>query len=322
MQPINDPVTYQRIIDSDDHYFETRVVIGDSGVLVDETGEAITFGGYEIVVSRTGPDSGFNEELVFSVETNVEMFGNQPEIGKAVSGEVNVKMFKPAGEIERMGVVIPYVRAFGHIITPATGIIVNNLIRFSDAATLISDNIVFGVESGVEVTNDIIVLPGGSEEQLVSEWIQQGEFFIDTREYTRNDDGVNILTIHGYDAMLKAEQDYWTTDMDWPEEGVLDTAIVSEIAGLMGLTVDSRTWDVMTDGYRFPLPAGYSLREVLGFIAGAYVGCFIINHTGELRLVSLTELPRETRYLVDDYGNAITFGVFAIGDEQGCRILV
>ena len=41
-----------------------------------------------------------------------------------------------------------------------------------------------------------------------SEWIPQGVYYIDTRERTKNNDGLNILTIHGYDAMLRAEQMY------------------------------------------------------------------------------------------------------------------
>lgn len=41
-----------------------------------------------------------------------------------------------------------------------------------------------------------------------SEWLPKGTFYIDTRDNTRNDDDLDILRIHGYDAMLKTEQDY------------------------------------------------------------------------------------------------------------------
>jgi hypothetical protein len=45
-----------------------------------------------------------------------------------------------------------------------------------------------------------------------------------------------------------------------------------------------------------------------------YVGAFIMTDEGKLRLVSILELPPETNYLIDEVGDAITFG--------GDRILV
>ena len=256
---------YRQILSSEDHYFETRVVIGDSGNLITEHGEQILFGGTSIVVARTGPDSGFDENIVFSVKTSLNMFENEPVIGKAVAGEIDLEMLNPSGDIPRMGVVIPYVRA-------------------------------------VRIDGDTV---------LQSEWLQQGTFFIDTREITHNDDGLNVLKLHGYDAMLKAEQDYASTQLNWPAK---DRSIVGEIASKLGVSVDPRTWPIMADNYYFPLPTAYTLREMLGFIAGAYAGCFIMTETGQLRLVSMTELPKETNYLTDTYGYVLTFG--------GTRILI
>lgn len=144
-----------------------------------------------------------------------------------------------------------------------------------------------------------------------SEWIQQGVFYVDTRELTQNNDGLDILTLHGYDAMLKTEQEFQSSRITGTST---DTAMVAEIARIIGVSVDARTWDVMTDAYSIPLPVGYSLREILGYIAGAYFGCFIITEQGKLRLVSLLELPPETNLLVDQVGDHIVFG--------GDRILV
>lgn len=143
-----------------------------------------------------------------------------------------------------------------------------------------------------------------------SEWISQGVYYIDTRERTVTDYGESVLELHGYDAMLKAEQMYngrITGDST-------DIQMVNEIAYQMGVSVDSRTTALMTAAYTIPLPTGYSYREVLGYIASMYVGCFIITDEGKLRLVSITELPPETNYLIDEHGDAITFG--------GDRILV
>ena len=144
-----------------------------------------------------------------------------------------------------------------------------------------------------------------------SEWLQQGVYYIDTREQTKNEHGLDVLTIHGFDAMLKAEQMFVSSNITGDST---DTDMVDEIASIMGVSVDARTYTLMTEAYTIPLPTGYTLREVLGFIAGMYVGSFIINETGDLRLVSILELPAETNYLIENSGDAITFG--------GDRILV
>lgn len=147
-------------------------------------------------------------------------------------------------------------------------------------------------------------------ESQQSEWIAQGIYYIDTREKTVSDTGEDVLVLHGYDAMLKAEQMYngrITGDST-------DVQMVSEIAYQIGVSVDSRTYSVMTEAYTIPFPVGYTYREILGYIASMYVGCFIMTETGKLRLVSILELPPETNYLIDNAGDAITFG--------GDRILV
>ena len=152
-----------------------------------------------------------------------------------------------------------------------------------------------------------------------SEWISQGVFYIDTRETTHNDNGLDILKIHCYDAMLKAEADYPSTSTSFPKS---DINVVKEIAKTMGLQssitatsgIDSRTLTLMNKNYQIGLPVGYSMREVLGNIAAMYAGNWIMNYEGKLRLITLTELPSETNYLVNNAYEAITFG--------GDRILV
>lgn len=147
--------------------------------------------------------------------------------------------------------------------------------------------------------------------ETYSEWIPQGVFYIDTRSYTKNDDGLDLMTLHCFDAMLMTEQLYPTTTHTWP---MTDTAVVQEIADTLGVTVDPRTWEVMTDSVQIPLPASYTMREVLGYIGGMYVGNWVLTYDGQLLLIALDALPSETNYLVDTYGNVLVFG--------GDRILV
>ena len=144
-----------------------------------------------------------------------------------------------------------------------------------------------------------------------SEWIQKGVFYIDTRERKEDGSSLEKIKIHGYDDMLKAEQDYPESNLDWPAR---DIDVIVEIADFMGITIDYRTFDVVNRGYQIQYPSGYSCREVLGYIAAMYAGCFIMSDWGELRLVTIHGIPRESRFLVDSSGSAITFG--------GDRILV
>lgn len=234
---------YNSILASDNHWFETKVVI--NGVTYVET-------------------------QLFSVSASHRVFGSeQPTVGGCLSGELEVKMFMPSEEIPRMAQVRPYVR----------------------------------------VTN-------GTQ---TSEWIPQGVFYIDTRETTHNGNGLDILTLHCYDAMLKSEADYPSSTHSWPYS---DKSVVKEIAKAMGLQssisstsgIDGRTLTLMNKNYQIALPVGYSMREVLGNIAAMYAGNWIMNYEGKLRLVTLTELPAETNYLIDNQNYAITFG--------GDRILV
>lgn len=146
-----------------------------------------------------------------------------------------------------------------------------------------------------------------------SEWVPQGVYYIDTREQTHDERGFDVLNIHAYDAMLLSENTYPSDNQhDYP---LLDKTMVQFIADNMkidsggrGILVDQRTWDIMTAGYKFPLPVGYSMREVLCMIAAAYAGNFIISPIGELRLVRMFDLPPETRHLVTEDGFKITFG--------------
>lgn len=217
----------------------------------------------------------YGESVLISVSSVFRVFSeDQPVVGGCLAAELDVEMIAPTAVIPRMAKVRPYVRA----------------------------------KNGTQT----------------SEWIPQGVFYIDTRETTHNDDGLDILTLHCYDAMLKAEADYPSTSISYPAK---DYRIVQIIAYTMGLQtsssasshggIDARTKTLMNNGsgiYNIGLPVGYSMREVLSNIAAMYGGNWIMTYEGKLRLVTLTELPDETYYLIDSEFEAITFG--------GDRILV
>lgn len=272
---------YQRILGLDNHWFETKVRIA-------------------------GTD--YSESMLMSVSTSSAMFAGNPEVGHAIAGEVDVSMIAPSIAIPRMAKVEPFVRVCAKIPGEVDVSIENGILRFGDSFT--ESGGIIDLKNYAKIVDGIVYFQKGYS-QSSSEWLPMGVYYIDTRETTRNGDGLNILTIHGFDAMLFAEQIYPSTNHAWP---MSDVGVVAEIAATMGVEVDSRTWNIMTGNYSIPLPSSYSMREVLGYIASMYVGSFVMTETGKLRLVTLLELPTETNYLIDNAGLAITFG--------GDRILV
>lgn len=241
---------------------ETRLAIGETGVLITKQGDSITFGGVSILVGATGADGGYDETQLISMKTSGRVFSDDtPSVGDCVSAQIDIEMLKPTGDIPKQARLVPYVR----------------------------------LTDGVRH----------------SEWIQKGVFYVDTRKKKEDGSVIEKITLTGYDDMLRTEQDYPSSTLSWPAK---DIDVIREIAAFIGVPIDARTVAIVTRGYAVQYPAGYSCREVLGYIAAMYGGCFIMSDLGELRLVTLFGIPAETRYLIAAAGQPITFG--------GVRILV
>lgn len=273
---------YKRILTDQNHWFETKLLIVGVGE--------------------------FDETQLFSINTNIEMFQNSPTVGTASSGEIEVKMLNPSEPIPTMAVLIPYVRAVGLAPTGGAAEIDDGILTVDDA-TISNDILVFAEGTAVINESDIIEFLVTDYEESYSEWIQQGVYFVDTREVIKSESNVDVLVLHGYDAMLKAEQMFVSSTILGDS---VDIDMVNEIARIMGVSVDERTTAMMTMGYTIPLPTGYTLREILGYIASMYVGGFIITDVGKLRLVSVLEMPEETNFLINQDYDYITFGGYRI----------
>ena len=76
-------------------------------------------------------------------------------------------------------------------------------------------------------------------ETQTSEWLPKGVFFIDTRS---TDKATNVLTIHGYDSMLKTEQIY-AGETVWSSKPM--RTVVCEIASAISVSIDARTQTLM-----------------------------------------------------------------------------
>lgn len=149
--------------------------------------------------------------------------------------------------------------------------------------------------------------------EQVSEWVPKGVFFFSTR---KTDRVTGVLSVHGYDAMLKAEETWLDSSYDaktWPMPAA---TAVADIAARMGVAVDSRTQLDEAFPVQYPVDdkGDMTMREALGRIAVANAGNWTITDEGKLLLVGLNSMPAETHYLITETGRAITFG--------GVRILV
>lgn len=143
-----------------------------------------------------------------------------------------------------------------------------------------------------------------------SEWKSDGIYWIATRKQYPH----GQLRLVCYDALRKTDQPFMdeVDTGDWPRKA---TVVVQQCAAKMGVYLDSRT--VINEDYLVEYPEDHddiTVREMLEEIACVHVGNWTMTPSGRLRLVGLIDVPAESNYLVDQQGNAITFG--------GVRILV
>lgn len=111
-----------------------------------------------------------------------------------------------------------------------------------------------------------------------TERLQKGVFYIDTRE---TNEVTGVMTIHGFDAMLKTEQPYCPdASGTWPRAM---STVVSDICESIGVTLDSRT--SISSEYVCQLDTTLTMRQYLSYIAVAHGGNWVITDAGKLRLV-------------------------------------
>lgn len=150
-------------------------------------------------------------------------------------------------------------------------------------------------------------------ETEASEWIPKGVFFFSTRKTDRR---TGRMEVHGFDAMRRTGETWLTPDYDrrnWPMD---PTEAARDIAARIGVELDPCT--VLDPTFPVPYPVDengdMAMADILEGLAVCSAGNWIITDEGKLLLLRLGDIPPETNYLVDEHGDAITFG--------GVRILV
>ena len=305
--------TFNRIL-SKNHRVETNVTIGSDqfGVLITEGGDRLMFGLGEPQTINDGHDN----IISYPRERNIQI-----------------------GTTEYLGIVIDDGGGGSGYGEDMIVSVETNGALFSGGHPTIGE--AFSAEIDLKMIKPAGFIPKmakvspwvklvGEDEE--SEWVQKGTFYIDTREYTDDGQGTVYMEVHGYDAMLKAEELFPLNCPLYEDTGTAtDIDVVHFIADMMDIKVDPRTDGIMTRGYTVMRPTDYTMREVLKFIAGMYAGNFIIsdaavrNEEGhlreQLRLVPLRCIPDPTQYLIVLYEGepfSLNFGTA----EEVVRILV
>lgn len=167
-----------------------------------------------------------------------------------------------------------------------------------------------------------------------SEWLPKGVFWVDTR---KTDYRTQVLHIHGFDAMLKAEQTFFTINLlpfnyQMYDYHVLDgyTIFGQQTQGVlakMGVQLEANTrYAIITNGEKFTIPipsdvqidsdgrwsivkgTGWTCRELLNQIASCYCGNFCFDEFGKLKLVKFPHKGSDASYLSTEDGETILFG--------------
>lgn len=133
-----------------------------------------------------------------------------------------------------------------------------------------------------------------------TEWISKGVFYIERRVPSGS-----YLDLTAYDALYRADTKYPGSSLSWP---AADIDVLREIAGAMGVQLDSRTEAIVTQRYRIPWPSGSTIADVLSGIAASYGGNFVMSDLEELLLVPVWALPEVEGELTEENDGAITFG--------------
>ena len=274
---------YKQIISETNHWFEIAVTIGESGVLIDENKDWIDFGALYL------NGSYIDSKTAILVETGSPDDGVRENA--LISLITNNQLFS------------------GN--SPSIGNAVSGQIsmRMLDLG--------FNIPRMAEVRPYVRVTNGTD----TSEWIPQGVFYVDTRYVTKNDDGLDIWDITGFDAMLKAEQAY---PYDTEEKA---STVVKNIAGLMGLTkenIDAHVWEIIpiNGGDLIQCSGEYTAREHLQYIAALYGGNWTMTNEGKLNLVRINDTPYETNLLTDEVGYTLNFGDAAYDDTPSAERIV
>jgi hypothetical protein len=111
-----------------------------------------------------------------------------------------------------------------------------------------------------------------------TDWMPMGEFFVDNREKINN-----VWTYTCYDKLVRANVPY-VSSLTYP---TTQRAVWDEICGRLGYTYDSSVQ--INSSYTVPVaPTGYSMRQVMQYIAGANSASVYVSKVGTIKFRRFT----------------------------------
>ena len=153
--------------------------------------------------------------------------------------------------------------------------------------------------------------------ETASEWLPMGTFYISRRT---QDPVTGVTALECYDALLKANAVWTPSEGAWPRTMA---AVLAELLALLNMTLDSRTAVPSGASSVMGRPAeGATIRDVLGTIAQAGGGNWIVTPEGRLRLLPLVDgagAEAATEDALDVAGVVGGMGVVPAGTITGVR---
>ena len=182
------------------------------------------------------------------------------------------------------------------------GLQVGNAVSASCAISMRTGN---AIPKSAEVVVEIRLNDGTTE----SEWLPYGTYYIAKR---RRDPLTGVLGLECYDALLKANAVWEPSSGAWPRAM---SGVVTELAALLGVSVDARTAIGTGAAYVVDEPvAGATVRDVLGGIAAANGGNWIITPENKLRLVPVADASDAPDAVSDALDVTAVLGEMYTGD--------
>ncbi|MDF9845169.1 MULTISPECIES: hypothetical protein [unclassified Paenibacillus] len=107
-----------------------------------------------------------------------------------------------------------------------------------------------------------------------TEWLPMGEFYIDSRDKVND-----VWEYTCYDKLVYADQPY-ISSLTYP---TTQQAVFDELCSRLGYVSDSSV--AINPTYTVPVaPSGFSMRQVLGYIAGANCASLFMGRDGKLKM--------------------------------------
>lgn len=157
------------------------------------------------------------------------------------------------------------------------GVSFGNVVSAVCALTVYTTN---AIPKSAQVQIKMRLVEGVEENPNTSEWLSAGTFYVSRRT---EDPIEGTIALECYDALLKANAVWEPVSDEWPQTAA---SVVTEIAAVIGVAIDSRT--TLNPNFTVSKPEnGTLIRDVLSTIGAYNYGNWILTPENKLRLVPL-----------------------------------